>query len=222
MVQHIQQAVREAIIKLELAPGAFIDKAGLCTQFGVSRFPVSEALGRLADEAFVEVLPQRGTRVTLIDLAACREAMFIRRALETSGIRLVSARASDRLIETLTQNIDDQRKAMAQGNRIRFYELDVAMHDVMLEELGFERVKSAVFSARGQLDRLRVHMNTPARMAATYQEHLRIFEAVTTRDAEASEHAMAEHLDLVMNEVTSFHAAHPEVFETRPRNKPRT
>ena len=92
-VQHIQDVIRDAIVRLDLPPGAAIDKAALCERLGVSRFPVSEALGRLAEEGFVEVLPQRGTRVTRIDLADCREGMFIRRALEADAVRR-SRRAS--------------------------------------------------------------------------------------------------------------------------------
>ena len=81
-VQRVQDVVRDAIVRLDLPPGTFVDKAALCARLGVSRFPVSEALGRLAAEGFVEVLPQRGTRVARIDLVDCRQAMFIRRALE--------------------------------------------------------------------------------------------------------------------------------------------
>ena len=78
--QQVQNLLRDAIVKLTLTPGEFIRKDVICQRLGVSRFPVSEALGRLADEGFVEVLPQRGTRISRIDIAACRQAMFIRRA----------------------------------------------------------------------------------------------------------------------------------------------
>src|ERR1051325_1586369 len=62
-VQRVQDVLRDAIVRLELPPGTAIDKVALCARLGVSRFPVSEALGRLAAEGLVEVLPQRGTRV---------------------------------------------------------------------------------------------------------------------------------------------------------------
>ena len=81
-VQRVQEVIRDAIVRLDLPPGTAIDKVALCARLGVSRFPVSEALGRLAAEGLVEILPQRGTRVARIDLADCRQAMFIRRALE--------------------------------------------------------------------------------------------------------------------------------------------
>src|SRR6266542_5729547 len=80
--QRVQDALRDAIVTLALAPDEFLHKDALCKRLGVSRFPVSEALGRLADEGLVEVQPQRGTRVSRIDIAACRQAIFIRRALE--------------------------------------------------------------------------------------------------------------------------------------------
>ena len=44
-VQRVADVVRDAIVRLELPPGTTIDKAALCTRLGVSRFPVSEALG---------------------------------------------------------------------------------------------------------------------------------------------------------------------------------
>src|SRR5712671_2827640 len=92
---------RGGTVQRELPPGTAIDKAALCARLGVSRFPVSEALGRLAAEGFVEVLPQRGTRVARIDLADCRQAMFIRRALEAEAIRAIVPRADAALLSAL-------------------------------------------------------------------------------------------------------------------------
>src|SRR6516225_8824874 len=100
-MQRVQEAIREAIVALAFARGEFIQKDAICKRLGVSRFPVSEALGRLADEGFVEILPQRGTRVTHIDIGSCRQAMFIRRALEGETLRVLAPRASESLIARL-------------------------------------------------------------------------------------------------------------------------
>src|ERR687888_619197 len=127
-VPRIQELIRDAIVRLELPPGTFIDKALLCARLGVSRFPVSEALGRLADEGFVEVLPQRGTRVARIDLADCRQAMFIRRALEAEAVRALSARADAALLTALETNLRNQEAALGEGQGVRFHELDLELH----------------------------------------------------------------------------------------------
>ena len=49
----IYLALKEAIVRGELAPGAAIDKPALCDRFAVSRLPVTTAINRLAYEGLV-------------------------------------------------------------------------------------------------------------------------------------------------------------------------
>src|SRR6185436_5624925 len=126
-VQRVQDVIRDAIVRLDLPPGTAIDKAALCAQLGVSRFPVSEALGRLSAEGFVEILPQRGTRVARIDMEACRQAMFIRKALETEAMRTVAPRADAALLAALERNLRLHEAALATENSQRFHELDLEL-----------------------------------------------------------------------------------------------
>jgi len=214
-VQHIHDVIRDAIVQLEIPPGALIDKSALCERLGVSRFPVSEALGRLAEDGFVEILPQRGTRVTLINLADCREAMFIRRSLESDAVRNIALRDDKALLNALRDNVAAQRAAMKIDDRIAFHALDLALHDLLLDALGFERVKTAVYAARAKLDRMRLFLCTPQRQASTIQEHDRILDALRTHDPAAAGRAMEQHLDMVMTELATFSATRPDVFETK-------
>ncbi len=210
-MRQVQDLLRDAIVRLELAPGAEIDKVALCNRLGVSRFPVSEALSRLAAEGFVEVLPQRGTRVARIDLADCEQAMFIRRALETEAMRAVAASAGEPLLASISSNLREQRRAMRADDRVAFHDLDLAFHSALLDELGFKRVKHVVDGARANLDRARLFLCTPERQAATFAEHACIAAALRARDGEGASQAMEAHLDAVMNELTTFAAAHPEM-----------
>ena len=108
----------------------------------------------------------------------------------------------------------DQQAAMARDDRVGFHECDIALHDMLLDRLGYERVKTAVFAARAKLDRLRLFMCTPERQASTFAEHVAIVEALIARDGPAAGRAMEQHLDMVMAELTDFAAAHPDSFET--------
>jgi DNA-binding GntR family transcriptional regulator len=218
MVQRVQDTVRDAIVRLELPPGTTIDKAALCAQLGVSRFPVSEALGRLAAEGFVEVLPQRGTRVARIDLADCRQAMFIRRALEVEAIGVVAARADANLLARLDQNMREQDAVLTDENSVRFHQLDLELHETLMDFLGFDRVKNAVEAARGSLDRARLFMCTPTRKVSTYREHQAIVGAIKRHEVNAAMRGMTDHLDAVMTELIDFSERNPgavsEVRET--------
>jgi DNA-binding GntR family transcriptional regulator len=152
--------------------------------------------------------------VTRIDLTDCAEAMFIRRALESECLRRIAPRIDGTLIDALNRNMTDQQAAMARDDRVRFHECDIALHDLLLEALAYERVKTAVFAARAKLDRLRLFMCTPHRQASTFAEHRRIVDALVVGDAAAAGHAMEQHLDMVMAELTEFAADNPDIFET--------
>jgi DNA-binding GntR family transcriptional regulator len=209
-VQRVQDVIRDAIVHLDLPPGTAIDKVALCARLGVSRFPVSEALGRLAAEGLVEVLPQRGTRVARIDLADCRQAMFIRRALEIAAVRNVAPRADAGLLTSLDRNLRDQEGALGADYSSRFHQLDLEMHELMLGFLGYERVRHAVEAARASLDRARLFMCTPARQVSTYAEHQAIVSALKKRDPDAAVAAMEGHLDAVMTEMIDVAGRNPD------------
>jgi DNA-binding GntR family transcriptional regulator len=209
-VARVQDAIREAIVRLDLPPGTFLDKTALCARLGVSRFPVSEALGRLAAEGFVEVLPQRGTRVARIDLSDCRQAMFIRRALEAQAMRAIAPRADAALLASLDRNLRDQEAALGADHGGRFHALDLELHELLLGFLGYERVKHAVEAARGSLDRARLFMCTPQRQVATFAEHRAIVAALKRHDGDAAVCAMEGHLDAVMTELVDFAGRNPD------------
>ncbi len=216
-MQRVQDVIREAIIGLAFAPGEFIQKDAICKRLGVSRFPVSEALGRLADEGFVEILPQRGTRVTHIDIPSCRQAMFIRRALEGEAVRVIARRAGARVAERLEPILAAQKLAMDHGDGVAFFRHDIAFHDTILVELGYERVQAVVEAARGSLDRTRLFLlRTPARQHQSYLEHTAITAALMAADPEAAYLAMTEHLDRVLNELELRAAENPQIFASSP------
>jgi DNA-binding GntR family transcriptional regulator len=209
-VQRVQDVIRDAIVRLDLPPGTAIDKVALCARLGVSRFPVSEALGRLAAEGLVEVLPQRGTRVARIDLADCRQAMFIRRALEIETVRVVAPCADAGLLAALDRNLREQEGAVGADYGSRFHQLDCQMHELLLGFLGYERVRHAVEAARASLDRARLFMCTPARQASTFAEHQTLVAALKKRDSDAAVGAMENHLDAVMAELVHVAERNPD------------
>lgn len=211
--ERVLAAIREAIVDLELPPGTLIDKAALCAQFGVSRFPVSDALTRLQAEGLVEVLPQRGTRVARIRMSDLTQAMFIRRALEVEMVRTLAPNASDAFIAELEMNIGYQQVTVERSDPRAFHRLDLAFHELMLKELGFPRVAVTIDTARSSLERARRLLSSPRRHADTLVEHRAILAALKARDSVAAAQAMDDHLNAVLKELTTFMAVNPGVFE---------
>jgi DNA-binding GntR family transcriptional regulator len=211
--QQVQDLIRDAIVRLAFTPGEFIRKDAICQRLGVSRFPVSEALGRLADEGFVDILPQRGTRVSRIDIAGCRNAMFMRRAIEGEAMRVIAPRVDDLLIARMEDNLRQQERAIQDGDGSAFFKLDRAFHDLLLSELGYRRVQSVVDAARAKLDRTREYLlRSKHRQSRSYAEHLAITDALKRRDPDAAQRAMTGHLDRTMDMIEAHAAENPQIF----------
>ena len=62
--QRAAGALRELILRGEFATGTRLGEVELAERLGVSRTPVREALTRLAAEGLVELVPNRGARVS--------------------------------------------------------------------------------------------------------------------------------------------------------------
>ena len=78
---YARRVLKDNIVEMELEPGAMVSENELAAQMGVSRTPVREALMDLAKCRVVDVLPQRGSRIALIDYALVEEARFARLVL---------------------------------------------------------------------------------------------------------------------------------------------
>lgn len=97
-------------------------------------------------------------------------------------------------------------------DRPRFHACDLALHDLLLDTLAYDRVRIAVSAARAKLDRMRLFMCTPTRQAATFKEHRAIVRALAAHDPDAAGKAMEEHLEEVMEELAAFSAVRPDAF----------
>ena len=81
MTGRVYDALRAAIVQLQVRPGNPLSEAEIARQLGVSRQPVREAFIKLAESGLVEVRPQRGAFVRLISRREVANARFIREAI---------------------------------------------------------------------------------------------------------------------------------------------
>jgi DNA-binding GntR family transcriptional regulator len=208
----VTDTLRQAIVSLDLQPGEIIDKGAICERLGVSRFPVSEALARLQAEGLVDILPQRGSIVSLVRIADVLEYMLIRKALEAEAVRVVTGNHSDELVDTLTRNMSYQRAAVDIDDRNGFHERDLEFHDIIFGDMRFSKVKGVIENTRANLDRARRLILTPRRLSVTLSEHQKILNGIVAGDAVAASAAMRAHIDSVMAELIEFALAHPDMF----------
>src|SRR5690554_1585330 len=80
--------IKESIISLSLIPGSMVSESELSIKLGLSRTPVREALIELSKSQVVEIFPQKGIYISLIDPVLVEEDRFLRLVLEQAMVRM--------------------------------------------------------------------------------------------------------------------------------------
>jgi GntR family transcriptional regulator, rspAB operon transcriptional repressor len=205
--------LKEAILSGALEPGCLIDKAELCDRFGVSRFPVSAAVSRLAYDRLVDVAPQHGSFVSRISLKDVLERLFIRRALESEIAAEAAARMTREDKDALFANLREAAAAVETGDKATFYAIDVAFHQILTARLAMARASEVLDGLRVHLERARrLLMSPPGRLREVLSEHKAIAEAVDAGDEAASREAMKRHLGVTGALLQTVAHERPELF----------
>ncbi|MGO4586778.1 GntR family transcriptional regulator [Arthrobacter sp. 2RAF6] len=210
--------LRRRIISLELRPGEPLSENELAQELGVSRTPVRESLILLREEGLVQVFPQIGSFVSLVDLGRVAEAQFVREAIECAS--LVDAVVDRDGIAGLREILEDQRGAEAAGDIDEFFRLDEDFHRELLRLAGHETAWTAVNSAKAHLDRARRLSLIDTRPVSTLiEQHTAIVDALETNDPASADNSLRIHLRGVFDDVKRIQAATPELFSdgTAPR-----
>ena len=211
--EQVYETVKEAILSGAFEPGRPIDKLALCESLGVSRFPVSAAISRLAFERLVLVEPQHGSFVARISARDVRERLFIRRAIEGAIAGEAARRLESAGKAALEDNLREAAIAAESGDRPRFYALDVGFHAALTTHLGLERSGEILDGLRAHLERVRRLLMTPrGRMQATHAEHSAVVEGILTGNPERARAAMEAHLAQMTDLVEKFARDRPELF----------
>ena len=205
--------IKESILSGGLAPGGAIDKLALCAKLGVSRFPVTAAINRLAFERLVVIEPQHGSFVAKIAANDVREWMMIRRALE-SEIASEAARALPAVLQReIERNLRYQQAAAEAGDVAGFYVLDVEFHKLIVDGMALRHAREILDGLRSHLERVRrIALSPPGRLPIAYSEHKRIFDAIVAKNGAGAAAAMRAHLDATTATFERIAEQNPENF----------
>lgn len=151
-------ALRRNIMLLRLTPGVPLNEAELGEQLGMSRTPIREALILLRNEGLVDILPQRGSKVSRISLSHVKEGYFMRRILESAIVKELAGTLSPEQMRRIRENIDAQGEELKRSKGAvsdRFFEMDNELHRLFYQFSHRERIWISVHSLCSHYDRVR-------------------------------------------------------------------
>jgi DNA-binding GntR family transcriptional regulator len=207
----IHAGLRQRIIRGEIPPGTALSEAEIARRFAISRQPVREAFIKLAEEGLLEIRPQRGTFVRKISKTAVMDARFVREAIEANIVRELAAEGDAGLVARLRKQLVAQR-AVPVGELDDFMRLDEEFHRTLADAAGRLYGWKVIEDVKVQMDRVRYLSLRSFPQAKLVRQHTAIVDAIEEASPDEAERAMREHLRLIMDDLPSIEAQHPNFF----------
>lgn len=188
-------ALREAIVRGDIAPEARLVEAEISTNFKMSRGAVRTALIRLEEEGLVVREPHRGARVRKVSDDEAVEILQARAVLEGLAVRLTAERIDDAGATRLRALLERHRELLEGGDLLGASDANADLHAALLELSGHGTARRLIRALNSQTVRYQYRtILIPGRPAASVAEHTAIVEAVVAGRADEAEAAMRSHL----------------------------
>ena len=195
--EQVVDHLREEILSRKLEPGTELGEVGLARSLGISRGPLREALGQLAAEGLVTIVPRHGAVVKRLTGQEFIDAYLVREALESLAIKLAVPRLSAAEKAELHRMCGEMETEAAGGNTDRFFEINRQFHALLVHASGnlkLEEVHLRLVAQMGRLMKKSAELRGGIQQSAA--EHRAILEAVDAGDPERAARLMEDHIEV--------------------------
>lgn len=216
------QYLRRKLLAGELHPGTRLDYKKIAEELGISVTPVREAMGKLASEGLVELVPRAGAIIRKLGRQEAEELYGVREAIETYAAAKAAGKITPAGIDRLKALLERMHRivtdAFASANGVlkgeplaEFLEADLAFHMTVIEAAGNARLTK--LAADGHiLSRIfgtERFGHSRDLLEEAEQHHRAIFEALQQHDPAKAGHTTSVHISRSL-ELTLLHLNHVE------------
>ncbi len=184
--QQVYQALRQIILKGDLASGERIVETKLAEQLQVSRTPIREAIGQLQWEKLIVSNPNGGFRVATLSTQDAIQLYDCRIALEQLSIAGACEFANSQQLQQLEEYVrvaknlaEDTSK---QANSYDLLNLDYRFHHLIAESSGNRWLLALLEQVFDQMALLRIQTTVHNPQVLEIRlEHRQIYEAISAK-----------------------------------------
>ena len=195
LTQMAYRKIKEMMLHYDIVPGQRLIFVDLAKKLGVSRTPVNNALSILANEGFLDFVPNQGYTVHQITQNEASALYEVREILELGGIDQAVQKLTPEKLENLKRQKNLYEKSVIdQVTRGRFT-LDQEFHACYIQMAEnpyltdyFREIYQRIFL------RHRIEGLPAGRAKEVVSEHDEIVEAITLKDAVAVKGLIKHHI----------------------------
>jgi DNA-binding GntR family transcriptional regulator len=188
MVDAAYTQLKRQIMYNELPPDFRALEEELALRLGMSRTPIREALIRLEQEGFVELIPRRGMRVKPLTGRDIRDMTEVLACLESAAAEKLAARKpGPQEMARLEEAIAAMDRALDGENMMAWAEADYRFHCLLVELCDNQQLVAVARNFLDKAHRFRL-MTVAVRAKPVYSNvnHAAVVEAIRRGDAQTA------------------------------------
>jgi DNA-binding GntR family transcriptional regulator len=198
--------LKSAILSDRIHPGERLAEEHLAKEMGVSRTPVREALHKLESEGLIKALETRGFIVSKDSREEVEELFDMRAILEGYGLRVISEKVSENLLEQLDGFIEKAEDALRRKQIREIFKWNTQFHDTLHRMLAEKkRLHRLLVNVRKYVLRYRENtLQYPDGGRRALDGHRKIVMALRLKDPDLCERVMREHIQEAKEDALQF------------------
>lgn len=204
--------LKDNIVSLELKPGSSISENELSKELGVSRTPIREAIIDLNKAMIVEIYPQRGSYISLVNPEMVEESRFLRKVLDTAVIELACKMATSEDLARLEENVKLQEFYLQNVVADKILLLDNEFHKMIFSIAKKESIYAVKSTMMIHYDRVRTMTMVAVKDMKIVKDHRMMLEAIRANDPDTAKQLVEKHLGRYEIDEAQIRKQYPDYF----------
>jgi len=191
----VYQRLKENIVRGKIRAGVKLAEIQLAQKLGVSRTPLREAINRLEQDGFVEIIPRRGAFVKKHSLREILESLELREVLEGLAGRLAARHATPDMIRRMKACFRGFSKRTVERSISSYAHQNIRFHNLIIEASQNHKLITSIRNLYDQMDMVRLHtILLPGRARKSLDEHWAIIGFIERGQGDRAERELREHI----------------------------
>ncbi len=212
--EYVYTLLKDNIINWNLRPGQRISENEIAGIINLSRTPVREAFIKLSRENIIEIIPQKGSYISHIDMDIIDDIWFLRKNIEGPVMKTAAKKMDEKTLALLQDVLRNQHRAMNEKDYRTFFKNDELFHHTIYRAAGRERIWNIIHSYDAQYERLRMlTLYEYNDFDVLYGDHESILRAFQLHDVKTIQQIIRLHLDKMRSDLEGLAEKYPKYFK---------
>ncbi len=211
--KYVKRVLYQNISTMQLLPGTRLEEAELCEKLGMSRTPIREAILELAQIKMVDIHPQKGIFISLLDKSIIEQGQFLRMMLEPRLAELACDVKDEEFLRKEQECIVLLDYYRDKGPDIfRALVLDNEFHRRFYTINGKDFLYEMMRNMTTHLDRMRRLCMMSHDLKTTIDDHQAVLKAVAENKPVIARATMEDHLKGTLRDMKQVETEYPQYF----------